>query len=85
LSWYPPPDRFENSGKNVGRWTESEEVDFLARKRRNTAVEPDRNAKGIKQRPQRITQWKDGLRGSSDVHRAFSRINCEARAVISNR
>lgn len=85
LSWYPPPHKFENSGRNVGRWTEAEEGEFLVRKRRNATAELDCNAKEIERRPQRTTQWKHGLRGSSEVHRAFSRMNNEARRVIETR
>jgi hypothetical protein len=83
--WYPPPGKFENSGRNVGRWTETEETEFLVRKRRNAVAELDSNSKEIEQRPQRTTQWKHGLRGSSDIHRALLRINSKARAVIENR
>lgn len=84
LSWYPPPGKFENSGKNVGRWTETQEEEFLLRKRRNAAVKLDSSGKETERRPQRTTQWKDGLRGSSDIHRALSRINKDALAVIDN-
>ena len=85
LSWYPPPEKFENSGRNVGRWTEAEEDEFLVQKHRNATVELDSNAKEIERRLQRTTQWKHGLRGSSEIHRAFARINSEARRVIQNR
>ena len=85
LSWYPPPGKFENSGRNVGRWMKTEETKFLVRKHRNAVVELDSNSKEIERRPQRTTQWKHGSRGSSDIHRALLRINSEARAVIKNR
>ena len=79
LLWYPPPGKFENSGRKIGRWMETEETEFLVWKCHNAAVELDNE---IAQRPQRVTQWKHGLWGSSNIYQAFSWINSKAHAVI---
>ncbi len=83
MSWYPPAEKYERSGKNPGRWTETEEADFLVREHRNTAAEssPD----GVTRGPQLAQQWKNSLRGSSEIHQSMIRMNSQARAVIENR
>jgi hypothetical protein len=81
LSWYPPIVMFELSGKNSGRWTEGNEMDFSVRCRRHMEEESN-NANGVRRGPLPTHKWKNGLRGSSDVHRALLRINKEALLVI---
>ncbi|KAF8808226.1 hypothetical protein BYT27DRAFT_7210975 [Phlegmacium glaucopus] len=46
LSWYPPTIKFEQSGRNPGRWTEVEETKFLVWHRRQME-EGSSNADGI--------------------------------------
>jgi hypothetical protein len=83
LSWYPPAEKYEKSGRNPGRWTQTEEADFLVREHRNKATES--SLEGVTRGPQLAQQWKNSLRGSSDIHQAMIRINSQARAVIDNR
>ena len=82
LSWYPPIVMFEHSGKNPGRWTEEIETDFSVRCRRH--MEESNNAIGLRRGPLPTHKWKNGSRGSSDVHRAMLRINKEALLVIES-
>jgi hypothetical protein len=42
------------------------------------------NADGIERGPLPASKWKNGLRGSSDIHHALLRINKEARRVIAD-
>lgn len=83
LSWYPPIVKFEQSGRNAGRWTETEEANFSLRRRRNMEEGSD-NANGVKRGPLPTHKWHNGLRGSSDVHCAWLRINKEALLVIES-
>ncbi|KAF8812973.1 hypothetical protein BYT27DRAFT_7251316 [Phlegmacium glaucopus] len=82
LSWYPPTIKFEQSGRNPGRWTEVEETKFLVQHRRQME-EGSSNADGIERGPLPASKWKNGLRGSSDIHHALLRINKEARRHTS--
>lgn len=66
--------KFEQSGKNMGRWTQTLEAEFLLR-----------NAEGIKRGPQAAHKWNNALRGSSDVPLALLRMNTEARAILDRR
>ncbi|KAF8809175.1 hypothetical protein BYT27DRAFT_7255051 [Phlegmacium glaucopus] len=50
LSWYPSIIKFENSGRNAGRWTEVEERDFSVRHSHHTGVGSN-NASGLRQGP----------------------------------
>jgi hypothetical protein len=68
--------KFEQSGKNMGRWTQTLEAEFLLQERRN--------AVGIKRGPQLAHKWNNSLRASSDIPHALLRMNSEARAVIDH-
>ncbi|KAF8805256.1 hypothetical protein BYT27DRAFT_7297597 [Phlegmacium glaucopus] len=83
LSWYPPTIKFEQSGRNPGRWTEVEETKFLVWHRRQME-EGSSNADGIERGPLPASKWKNSLRGSSDIHHALLCINKEARRVIAD-
>jgi hypothetical protein len=82
--WYPPAEKYERSGRNFGRWTQTEEAEFLVRERRNKTAE-SKSPEGMTRGPQLAQHWKNSLRGSSDIHQAMIRINSQARAVIENR
>ena len=84
MSWYPLAEKFKKSGRNLGRWTQTEEAEFLVQQRRNIAAESQSPA-GMTRGPQLAHQWKNGLQGSSDIHQAMIRIDSQARAVIENR
>lgn len=81
LSWYASIPKFEESGRNAGRWTDTEEREFSLRHRRHMEEESS-NTKGVKRGPLPAYKWKNGLRGSSDIHHAMLRINTEALQVI---
>jgi hypothetical protein len=84
LSWYPPIVKFEESARNAGRWTETEETKFTLMHDRHME-EGSGNANGVIRAPLPTHKWKNGLRGSSDVHHALLRINKEALLVIEGR
>jgi hypothetical protein len=81
LSWYPPIVKFELSGKNAGRWTETNETEFSVRHSRHAEGESI-NANGLRRGPLPTHKWQNGLRGASDVHHALLHINKEALFVI---
>jgi hypothetical protein len=56
----------------------------MVREHRNKAEEST-SPEGMTRGPQLAQQWKNSLRGSSDVHQAMIWINSQARAVIENR
>ena len=47
LSWYPPIVKFEQSGRNAGRWMETVEVDFSLGHSHNME-EGSNNANGVR-------------------------------------
>jgi hypothetical protein len=84
LSWYPPIIKYEESGRNAGRWTEMEEAEFSLRHSLHME-EVSSNANGVRRGPLPTYKWKNGLRGSSDIHHAMLRIKMEALRVIEGR
>jgi hypothetical protein len=84
LSWYPPIVKFELSGKNAGRWTEENEKEFSVRHSRHME-EKANNANGLRRGPLPTNKWNNSLRGQSDVHHAWLRINKEVLLVIESR
>jgi hypothetical protein len=62
-----------------------EDAEFCLKHSLHMEEEGSSNAKGVKRGPLPAHKWKNGLRGSSDIHRAMLRIQKEALQVIEGR
>ena len=60
MSWYPPAEKYEKSGRNLGKWMQTEEAEFLVQEHCNKAAE-FKSPEGMTRGPQLSHQCKNGL------------------------